>query len=44
MDIPVDFAGGLVDQYSHLSHIGGRVYDPLLGQWMTPDWEKVGDV
>ncbi len=44
MDIPVDFAGGLVDQYAHLIHIGGRVYDPLLGQWMTPAWEKVGEV
>ena len=42
MDLPIDFAGGLIDQYTHLIHIGDRVYDPLLGQWMTPSWEKVG--
>jgi hypothetical protein len=30
-------------QYAHLIHIGGRVYDPLLGQWMTPAWDKVFD-
>ena len=42
MDLPIDFAGGLIDQYTHLIHIGERVYDPLLGQWMTPSWEKLG--
>jgi RHS repeat-associated protein len=41
MDLSVDFAGGLIDQYTHLVHIGDRVYDPVLGQWMTPDWTKV---
>ena len=25
-----------------LIHFGDRVYDPVLGQWMTPDWEQVG--
>ena len=44
MDLPVDFAGGLIDQYTHLIHIGNRVYDPLLGQWMTPSWEQVKDI
>ena len=41
MDLCIDFAGGLIDQYTHLVHIEGRVYDPVLGQWMTPDWTKV---
>ena len=44
MDLPVDFRGGLIDQYTHLIHMRGennngaegRVYDTLLGQWMTP--------
>ena len=38
LDLPVGFAGGVVDAYTGLVHLaGGRVYDPLLGQWMTPD-------
>ena len=43
MDLPIDFRGGLIDQYTHLIHMRGqndntegRVYDTLLGQWMTP--------
>lgn len=41
MDLCIDFAGGLIDQYTHLVHMHGRVYDPVLGQWMTPSWRKV---
>lgn len=41
LDVPIGFAGGLVDQYTLLVHFeGSRVYDPILRQWMTPDWEK----
>ena len=45
MDLPIDFRGGLIDQYTRLIHMKaphsningeGRVYDTLLGQWMTP--------
>ena len=43
MDLSVDFAGGLIDQYTHLIHLGDRVYDPVLGQWMTPLWTKVAN-
>ena len=41
MDLSIDYAGGLIDQYTHLVHFGDRVYDPVLGQWMTPDWMKI---
>ena len=41
MDLSIDFAGGLIDQYTNLVHIGDRVYDPVLGQWMTPDWTRI---
>ena len=41
MDLSIDYAGGILDQYTHLLHIGDRVYDPKLGQWMTPDWIKI---
>ena len=37
VDLPVGFAGGIADQYTGLVHFSGRVYDPVLGQWMTPD-------
>ena len=42
MDLPIDFRGGLIDQYTHLIHMRGdgnsegRVFDTILGQWMTP--------
>ena len=41
-EIPIDFHGGLLDKHTRLVHFGDRVYDPVLGQWMTPDWEKLG--
>jgi RHS repeat-associated protein len=42
VDLPVGFAGGLVDQYTHLLHFeNGRVYDPMLGQWMTPELNRL---
>ncbi|XP_075213771.1 teneurin-a transmembrane protein [Lycorma delicatula] len=42
--LPVDFCGGLLDQVTSLVHMsGGKVYDPLIGQWMSPMWENVLD-
>lgn len=42
--LPVDFCGGLLDQVTSLVHMqSGRVYDPLLGQWMSPLWSNVLD-
>ena len=36
--LPVDFCGGLWDAATELVHMpGGRVYDPFVGQWLTPD-------
>ncbi|XP_065207120.1 teneurin-a isoform X2 [Planococcus citri] len=38
--LPIDFCGGLLDQVTSLIHMpNGKVYDPLVGQWMTPVWE-----
>ncbi|XP_014290946.3 teneurin-a isoform X3 [Halyomorpha halys] len=40
--LPVDFCGGLLDQVTSLVHMpGGKVYDPLIGQWMSPLWQEV---
>ncbi|XP_008203483.1 teneurin-a isoform X4 [Nasonia vitripennis] len=42
--LPVDFCGGLLDQITSLVHMpNGKVYDPLIGQWMSPLWENVLD-
>jgi len=41
-DLPVDFHGGLINKHTRLVHFGSRVYDPVLGQWMTPAWEGLG--
>ena len=42
IDVPIDFHGGILDKHTRLIHYGDRVYDPVLGQWMTPDWQKLG--
>lgn len=40
--LPVDFCGGLLDQVTSLVHMpNGKVYDPLIGQWMSPLWENI---
>ncbi|KAJ1529492.1 hypothetical protein ONE63_006265 [Megalurothrips usitatus] len=39
--LPVDFHGGLLDPHTQLVYIKGRLYDPSIGQWMTPAWEEL---
>ncbi|XP_034947958.1 teneurin-a isoform X2 [Chelonus insularis] len=42
--LPVDFCGGLLDKVTSLVHMpNGKVYDPLIGKWMSPLWENVLD-
>jgi RHS repeat-associated protein len=41
--VPVGFHGGLVDPNTNLVYINSRLYDPSVGQWMTPDWEKLAN-
>ncbi|XP_055389787.1 teneurin-a isoform X2 [Condylostylus longicornis] len=42
--LPIDFCGGILDQVTTLVHFAdGRVYDPLIGQWMSPNWEDVAE-
>jgi len=42
VELPIDFHGGILEKHTRLIHFGDRVYDPVLGQWMTPDWEDLG--
>ena len=42
LKLPVDFNGGLLEEHTRLVHFGDRVYDPVLGQWMVPAWEQLG--
>ena len=39
--VPVDFHGGLLDANTNLLFIQDRLYDPNVGQWMTPLWEPL---
>ncbi|XP_054706781.1 teneurin-m-like [Uloborus diversus] len=39
--LPVDFQGGLLDPMTGLIHFADRVYDSLVGQWMTPGWDDI---
>ncbi|KAK8385757.1 hypothetical protein O3P69_016491 [Scylla paramamosain] len=40
--LPVDYCGGLLETRTELVHMPrGRIYDPLIGQWLSPSWEDV---
>ncbi|XP_076273630.1 teneurin transmembrane protein Ten-m isoform X3 [Rhynchophorus ferrugineus] len=39
--LPVDFHGGIYDPNTKLVYINKRFYDPVVGQWVTPSWEKL---
>ncbi|XP_047517737.1 teneurin-m isoform X2 [Pieris napi] len=39
--VPVDFQGGLLDFNTNLIYLENRLYDPFVGQWMTPNWEHL---
>lgn len=41
--LPVDFHGGLLDPNTGLVYLGKRLYDPVVGQWMTPAWEEMAN-
>ncbi|CAH0721405.1 unnamed protein product, partial [Brenthis ino] len=39
--VPVDFQGGILDYNTNLLNLENRLYDPVVGQWMTPSWEHL---
>ncbi|XP_052737903.1 teneurin-m isoform X4 [Bicyclus anynana] len=39
--LPIDFQGGIFDYNTNLVHLENRLYDPVVGQWMTPSWEHL---
>ncbi|CAL7949137.1 unnamed protein product [Xylocopa violacea] len=41
--LPIDFHGGLVDPNTKLVYLNKRLYDPTVGQWMTPAWEQMAN-
>ncbi|KAL7013311.1 hypothetical protein ACKWTF_015326 [Chironomus riparius] len=41
--VPIGFHGGLMDPNTNLIYINSRLYDPTVGQWMTPDWERLAN-
>lgn len=41
--LPVDFHGGLLDPNTGLVYLNKRLYDPVVGQWMTPAWEELAN-
>ncbi|CAH2092375.1 unnamed protein product [Euphydryas editha] len=40
-NVPVDFQGGILDYNTNLVYLENRLYDPVVGQWMTPSWEHL---
>lgn len=41
LHIPIDFHGGILDTNTKLIYNENRLYDPTVGQWMTPLWEPL---
>ncbi|XP_048512198.1 teneurin-m isoform X2 [Athalia rosae] len=41
--LPIDFHGGLLDPNTRLVYLKKRLYDPAVGQWMTPAWEQMAN-
>lgn len=42
--LPVDFRGSIRDPLTGLNYFtDGRVYDPTIGQWLTPNWNAFGE-
>lgn len=39
--VAVDFHGGILDPHTRLVYLDGKWYDPSVGQWITPDWERL---
>lgn len=39
--VPIDFHGGILDSSTRLIYTENRLYDPTVGQWMTPLWEPL---
>lgn len=42
--MPIDYKGGILDSINGLIHLDGKVYDPLLGQWMAPRWKDISQL
>lgn len=39
--MPVDWCGGIADPATGQVHVrGDRIYDPLIGQWLNPEWKR----
>ena len=38
MHIPIGYRGGISSIHSSITHVNGRLYDPSIKQWLTPDW------
>jgi RHS repeat-associated protein len=39
----VDYQGGVPDPHTGLLYLRKRWYDPSVGQWITPDWERLAN-
>ena len=39
--MPIDWCGGIADPATGQVHFqGDRIYDPLIGQWLNPEWKR----
>lgn len=43
--MPIDWCGGIADPATGQVHVrGDRIYDPLIGQWLNPEWRRAVDM
>uniref|UniRef100_A0A146KU89 Tenascin-like protein n=4 Tax=Lygus hesperus TaxID=30085 RepID=A0A146KU89_LYGHE len=41
--VVVGYQGGIPDPHTNFLYLRKRWYDPLFGQWITPDWERLAN-
>ncbi len=43
--MPIDWCGGIADPATGQVHVrGDRIYDPLIGQWLNPEWQRATEI
>ena len=43
MHIPIGYRGGIASIHGTFIHLEGRIYEPTITQWLSPDWRSLQD-
>ena len=43
MHLPLGYRGGIASSHGTFLHLQGRIYEPKIKQWLSPDWRSLQD-